>query len=679
MANTAVLKLQVIADASKAMREMRGVGDSAGDAAGKTQTAGGRIKGAFKAIAGAAAAYLAADKIKQFVSDSITAASDLNETMSKTNQVFGKSAGAIVNWSKDSSNAVGLSQTAALDAADTFAIFGKSAGLTGKDLTGFSKNLVGTAADFASFANTTPDEAIQAIGAALRGETEPIRKYGLMLDDASIKQEAVRIGLIKTTKDAIDPAKKALVVNGLIQAFAKGQKISGDFARTSGGLANQQRILAAKVENAKAAVGQVLLPVVLNAIKIFSSFGKAIANVVKWVDENKGTVILLATAIGIVTLAIYAQMTATTASTLATSIAASATKAWAFAQRILNAAMKANTLALVIAGIILLIAGIVYAYKHFKTFRAIVDTTMRVVGNTFRWLWGVAKVVFRALSAAVRAVAGVFKSVWDRISGIVKTATKIVSTAVRVMISVVKGYLKVLYTVYVLPWILAFKALKTVVTQWAPAVYGWMKNIVAKVVSGLSTVANVIKAPFVSAWNWIKSNIVNPMQRMFSGLAGAIRSALSGVTNAITAPFKAAWEFIKKYVLRPVSSAWNSVANLINSVSIDIPKIHIPLDGDIGGGSIGFPNVPTMPSWATGAYVTAPTAALIGEAGGEWVLPDAKLRALLRQELGAGGPTIVVQGALDPDAVARQIERILRKRAQRVGGVAARGQVGAFQ
>jgi hypothetical protein len=124
------------------------------------------------------------------------------------------------------------------------------------------------------------------------------------------------------------------------------------------------------------------------------------------------------------------------------------------------------------------------------------------------------------------------------------------------------------------------------------------------------------------------------------------------------------------HVISPLKSAWNGFANVINAVHITLPKIKIPFGPTIGGQTIGLPHIPTF---ASGAFVGKPTMAVVGEAGNEWVLPDAKLRAMLRQELANMGPTIVINGALDPDAVARQVERLLVGRSRRVQGVSRSG------
>lgn len=213
------------------------------------------------ALAAAGAALAAGTAL--FLKGSVDAASDLNETLSKTSVVLGDAASKVQAFADNAAGTLGMSKQAALDAASSFAVFGKSAGLAGDDLAGFSTNLTGLAADMASFSNTTPQQAIDALGAALRGESEPIRAYGVLLDDASLRQEALRQGLIQTTTQALTPQQRVLAAYQLIlQQTADAQ---GDFARTSDGLANQQRILAAQFDNIKASVGTALLPALVAA------------------------------------------------------------------------------------------------------------------------------------------------------------------------------------------------------------------------------------------------------------------------------------------------------------------------------------------------------------------------------------------------------------------------------
>ncbi len=227
----------------------------------------------------------------------VQAASDFAETTSKVKVVFGDQAKAIEDYAKTADVSYGLSQRAAMDAASTFALFGQSAGLSGSKLTDFSTKLVSLSSDFASFYNTSPADAITAIGAALRGENEPIRRYNVLLDAMTMKQEALRLGIIKNTKSALTPQQKVLAAYSLI--FKQSTKAQGDFARTSEGLANQQRILAAQFENLKVQLGIELIPYMLILVK-------KMKEIMAFVKENKTAFQKLAVAVGSLAAAVIA-------------------------------------------------------------------------------------------------------------------------------------------------------------------------------------------------------------------------------------------------------------------------------------------------------------------------------------------------------------------------------------
>ena len=216
----------------------------------------------------AATAAVGAFAIKIAV-DGVKAASDLSESVSKVGVLFGDSSSKIEAFAESAAASLGQTKQQALDAASTFAIFGKSAGLAGDDLVKFSTNFTTLASDLASFNNTSPEDAIQAIGAALRGETEPLRRYGVLLDDASLRQAALSLGIIRTTKEALTPQQKVLAAQELI--YQQTSAAQGDFARTSDGLANSQRILNAQLSNIRTEIGEALLPIVLKLTQIFSN------------------------------------------------------------------------------------------------------------------------------------------------------------------------------------------------------------------------------------------------------------------------------------------------------------------------------------------------------------------------------------------------------------------------
>jgi phage-related protein len=203
-------------------------------------------------------ALQAVGAVTTFVTGSVDQFANLEDTTAAASVVFGSSMDKIIAQSRGAAASLGMSQAQVIGAANTFGTYGKAAGLAGDDLAEFSTDMTSLAGDMASFKGTTPEEAIEAIGAALRGESEPIRKYGVLLDDATLRARAMKMGLIDSVKEGLTPQQKALAAQAEILSQTKDAQ--GDFARTADSTANTQKRLAAETANAQAALGEKLAP-----------------------------------------------------------------------------------------------------------------------------------------------------------------------------------------------------------------------------------------------------------------------------------------------------------------------------------------------------------------------------------------------------------------------------------
>ena len=198
-----------------------------------------------------------------FLKSAADESSNMSESLSKSKVVFGESSVAVEKFGETAARSLGMSKQQAIEAAATFGNLFVSMGLAEKQSATMSTKLVQLAADLASFNNASPEDALLALRSGLVGESEPLRRFGVNLNEAALKEEALRQGLVKNATDVLPTAAKAQAAYRII--LKQSATAQGDFARTADGLANQQRILNALFVDAKSKLGENLTPALLDA------------------------------------------------------------------------------------------------------------------------------------------------------------------------------------------------------------------------------------------------------------------------------------------------------------------------------------------------------------------------------------------------------------------------------
>lgn len=367
------------------------------------QTAEGQLKAFGKKTEDAArVATLALAGIGAAAFSSVKAASALNESINKSNVVFGESAKAIQNWAATADKSLGLSQVAAQEAAANFAILGQSAGLTGTELTVFSKDLVSLASDLASFNDTSVDEAITALAAGLRGESEPLRKFGVLLSASAVETAALNMKLADTAKELTDQ-DKVLARNALIMQQTTLQQ--GDFARTAESAANQQRTLAGTIENTKAKLGQGLLPA-------YQDLLQALIPAVEYLADNSEQVVALGKFAATAAVGVIGLNTAVKLATISMAVATTTMAGLKLATLTLAAATGSATAAQVLAEL---------TYKNVRGAALLYNAAMVVQNAITLGLVGSVKALtvallsnpFTAVAAAAAILVGVLYKLYQ--------------------------------------------------------------------------------------------------------------------------------------------------------------------------------------------------------------------------------------------------------------------------
>jgi hypothetical protein len=190
-----------------------------------------------------------------------SAASNMNEQLSKSRVVFGSASREVERFAN---GALGLAKDQALEFASSFGALLRPLGLTGAAAEKTSVQLTQLGVDFASFFNTDVTDALGAIKSGLVGEVEPLRRYGVLLSQARVQQEA----LTETGKEHAKSLTNQELVQARVALILKDSaKAQGDYQRTLGGLANQQRELGKNVRNLEISIGGALNPTILSVTK----------------------------------------------------------------------------------------------------------------------------------------------------------------------------------------------------------------------------------------------------------------------------------------------------------------------------------------------------------------------------------------------------------------------------
>jgi len=218
----------------------------------------------------------------------IKMASDLEETMSKTEVVFGECTEAVLKWSETSLTAMGLSKQSALDSASLYGDMATALGLAKTEAAQVSMQLVQLSADMASFKNTSQEMAKTALAAIFTGETEALKKYGIVMTETNLEEFARKQGITESIS-AMTQQEKVMLRLAYVQEVTKNA--SGDFQRTNQGFANQTRILTEGLKELSTVLGNNLLP---TATKVIQIANQLIAQFVSLDQESQMLILKMA-------------------------------------------------------------------------------------------------------------------------------------------------------------------------------------------------------------------------------------------------------------------------------------------------------------------------------------------------------------------------------------------------
>lgn len=562
-------------------------------------------------------------------------ASDLNESMSKVGVVFGDWAEDVIHFSEGSAAAFGMSQQAALEAAGTYGNLFDAMGIGKEKTTEMSTGLVQLAGDLASFNNMDPTEVLDALRSGLTGETEPLKRLGVNINQARLEAKALEMGLWDG-ETAISAAAKAQATYALVlEDTANAQ---GDFARTSDGMANQQRILGATFEDVMAKLGQAAIPIFE---AILPKVTDALQGVATWASDNgpaiEETLTGMFTTVGdVVTWFIE--------------------NAWPLLLDGFNFLVE-NVIPPVVDAIMWLVEDVIPALADTvsdtaenvmpilaEAFRIITEEVIPAVAAAFTWI---SENVIPVLVAVFQALHGWIVENWPTISAIVEQVAGAIGTAFG-FISAVIG------------------AVWPVVEAIASVLFPLVGNAATILLGVLETAFNAIGGVFEVVGE-VSSAVFQAITRVWGGMSGFF----TGVWDTVASAFKGGVNFVIGLV--------NKLIGFLNDIRIPIPRVTIPgTDIGVGGGYLDPFNIGRIPYLARGGRVLGAGLAIVGEEGPELVALGRGAEVVPLDRGGDGGVTVQmtvqpreVVDAHDVGLEARRLVRLgLRRRRRRAGALA---------
>lgn len=355
MSKTALLSVKILADARDAAKGLT-------DTASKLDKLEGHANKAAQGMSVASAGVIA------FGKQAFDSASSLQQSTGAVEAVFKEQAAQIESLASQASQAVGLSKNEYQEMATVMGAQLKNMGVSSDELVGQTQGLIDKGADLAATFGGTTSDAVSALSALMRGEADPIERYGVSIKDADIKARMAADGTAELEGEQAKAARTAAIMALLNEQTADAM---GSFAREADTAAGQQQRATAAWEDAKSKLGEFLLPIVAETAAKFSEWAQKLG-------EHPDALKIVGGAILGVTGALWGIVNGIKTYKAIVEAAKLAQVAW-------NFAMSANPIGLVIVALTALAAGLVIAYQKSETFRAIVDDGFQAAADAARW------------------------------------------------------------------------------------------------------------------------------------------------------------------------------------------------------------------------------------------------------------------------------------------------------
>ncbi len=207
----------------------RGLGQAESNTRKWSNKLGGIARaGITAAVVGAGAAIVGATAL---LVKSVQEGADMYETLNKEQVTFGDATDAANKKLADFAGQAGRSKYDLIGMATDLGTVVKGMGGTGEQAAELSTNLAQLATDVGSFQNAQNTDVMDAFRSAITGEFEPLKKYGIVLNQTRVQNELMKEGIKGNWAEIDNMSKAQAIYNLLMESTTDAQ---GDAIRTSG-------------------------------------------------------------------------------------------------------------------------------------------------------------------------------------------------------------------------------------------------------------------------------------------------------------------------------------------------------------------------------------------------------------------------------------------------------------
>lgn len=223
--------------------------------------------------------------IAEYLGNAVAKFNDFYEATDLFHNAMGNLSGEADTLISKMQGLLGVDPTKAMTYMATIQSLGTSFGLTSDKAYVLSKNLTQLAYDESSYWNKDVAETFTAMSSAISGEIEPIRRLGVDLSQARLKQELLALGFNKQVS-SLSQADKAVL--RYIAIMKQTANVQGNLAQTIQSPANQIKILKAQLDMLAKSVGSLLYPAMKSILPPLIAAVQLIREFVQWVAKLMG-------------------------------------------------------------------------------------------------------------------------------------------------------------------------------------------------------------------------------------------------------------------------------------------------------------------------------------------------------------------------------------------------------